>query len=50
MESYRCKSCGAEILINDTEGSGFSKCIYCGSNVTLFKKEYSNNVIFSKKS
>ena len=41
MESYRCQSCGAEILINDTTGSGFSKCIYCGSNVTLFKKEYS---------
>ena len=38
MKSYRCSNCGAEILINDD--NNFSKCIYCGSTVTLIHKEY----------
>ena len=38
MNSYKCDNCGAEILINDD--NNFSKCIYCGSAVTLVKKEY----------
>ena len=38
MKSYKCNNCGAEIMINDE--NTFSKCIYCGSSVTLIKKEY----------
>ena len=38
MNSYKCDNCGAEILINDD--NNFSRCIYCGSAVTLVKKEY----------
>ena len=40
MKSYRCNNCGSGIMINDE--NVFSKCIYCGSSVTLIKKEYSD--------
>ncbi len=40
MKSYNCDNCGAKILINDE--TSFSRCIYCGSTMTLIKNEYKN--------
>lgn len=33
---YACASCGAKILVNDTEASTF--CIYCGSSNVVFER------------
>ena len=33
---YCCNSCGGEIIVNGTEGSG--KCIYCGSSSVVFSR------------
>lgn len=36
MKSYVCKSCGAELLLNDT--SSFTTCLYCGNSTAITDK------------
>jgi len=37
MKSYICKSCGAELLLNDN--TSFTTCLYCGNNIAITDKE-----------
>jgi len=37
MKSYICKSCGAELIVNDK--ASFTTCLYCGNNIALTNKE-----------
>lgn len=37
MKSYICKSCGAELLINDE--ATFTTCLYCNNNIAITDKE-----------
>ena len=36
MKTYTCKTCGANMLINDNES--FTSCLYCGNNVAIYDK------------
>ena len=36
MKSYVCKSCGAELLLNDE--ASFTTCLYCGNNIAVADK------------
>jgi len=38
MKSYKCNSCGAEVIFNE---GNFTNCIYCGSLITIVPKEFS---------
>ena len=38
MKSYKCNSCGAEVIFNE---GNFTNCIYCGSVITILPKEFS---------
>ncbi len=38
MKSYECKTCGAELIINDE--TTFTSCLYCGNNIAITQKEY----------
>ena len=40
MKSYICNSCGAELILNDN--STFASCLYCGNNIAVVQKEYSD--------
>lgn len=40
MKAYVCKSCGAELLLNDD--ANFTICLYCGNNIAISEKEISD--------
>lgn len=37
MKTYKCSNCGAEVLFNEGD---FTNCIYCGSSISIIRKEY----------
>lgn len=38
MKSYTCKTCGAELIVNDN--TTFTNCLYCGNNIAITQKEF----------
>ena len=41
MNTYTCKSCGANLIINDSKQS-FTKCLYCGNSIVVSSENISN--------